>query len=971
MNKFLRFSLIILALTFSCKSYSQNYYETAFESLKDTKYYPQINNWINTGKFDSILFIADEVYNYYYKKNEKDRALYLFNLCIYFPSGYGKAAEAIPIMEDKLEFLRKNTDTLNVHFGTSIYILASANIRKFELKKAVPIFNNAINILEKSKQTPELHIAQAYKSAAFLNVYLYNNKEAYRLSKLGLNIFKNTKLINMSEGKKIQITYDIAYSYMTIATLMLQTKQNELAFEYYKKSYDTFKKLPSGKENMAVSSNNMANCCLLKGNYNDALKYAARADRIVASNNFAKKLKTTYISVLSNKGKAYMKTKKYSKADSVFRVLLDFMNKEFKPNEPVKSESYINIANNFYQQNILDSALVYYKNAEDIFEKNTKISEALAKIYAKKGNFKKAVYYSKKNIYQNTKNQNNNLLTTDNFTDNFKGFNATMLTAENLLKLYNKTGKTANLNESIKFSMLSNSLAIKHLNNTLIGANDENLSNNFHKLARIGIDANYKAYKLKKTDKYTNNILNLLTHATAFKLNSEVNQITNKEGNSSEQILLLQKIRHNENLLLALKQKPNAAIEKKISNKLFELRNKAFELSYKLQNSNQSFDSKNMFTDIKYQEIQDVLHNNESLIAYFNKDGQFFSILIGKNKIKLNSINADNEIDKAIKDYYRAIKTGSSKLKKISQKLYSYLILPFEKDIKNSKKIVIIPDGKLTQIPFEALYNKEAKKGYYLIEKYSISYNYSIFLWLKNRKKQRKKRALSFVGFAPVFSQEEATVNNLNPLSYNRDLQSNYSEIIDINKLKPLPYSEQEVIKINELFAKNNKDSKIYTHKNATEQNLKLNSNKYSIIHIATHGFSSKKDPKFSGLFFYKNPNSKDVTNDGFMYSGEIFTMKQMADLVVLSACKTGVGKLVEGEGMMALPRAFIFAGTPNLIVSLWKIHDQKTKDLMIDFYKILLSGKSYSKALRGAKLIQIKKGEQPIDWSGIILIGE
>ena len=72
----------------------------------------------------------------------------------------------------------------------------------------------------------------------------------------------------------------------------------------------------------------------------------------------------------------------------------------------------------------------------------------------------------------------------------------------------------------------------------------------------------------------------------------------------------------------------------------------------------------------------------------------------------------------------------------------------------------------------------------------------------------------------------------------------------------------------------------------------------------------------------------------------------------------------------MALPRAFIFAGVPNLVVSLWKIHDEKTKNMMLDFYTFILEGNSYSEALRKAKLQGIKNGELPIDWSGIILIG-
>jgi len=94
--------------------------------------------------------------------------------------------------------------------------------------------------------------------------------------------------------------------------------------------------------------------------------------------------------------------------------------------------------------------------------------------------------------------------------------------------------------------------------------------------------------------------------------------------------------------------------------------------------------------------------------------------------------------------------------------------------------------------------------------------------------------------------------------------------------------------------------------------------------------------------------------------------------LVVLSACKSGYGKVEKGEGVISLPRSFLFNGVPNVIASLWKVHDERTKDLMVAFYKHLLEDKvSYAEALRLAKLDCIKKGFLPLDWAGFVLIGE
>jgi CHAT domain-containing protein len=103
-------------------------------------------------------------------------------------------------------------------------------------------------------------------------------------------------------------------------------------------------------------------------------------------------------------------------------------------------------------------------------------------------------------------------------------------------------------------------------------------------------------------------------------------------------------------------------------------------------------------------------------------------------------------------------------------------------------------------------------------------------------------------------------------------------------------------------------------------------------LHIATHGHADLKNPRNSGLFLV--PDGKD---DGFLFMDEIFDLDLHADLVVLSACKTGVGEVVKGEGVMALPRGFIHAGAANVVASMWKVHDERTKELMIAFYQYLL----------------------------------
>ena len=113
--------------------------------------------------------------------------------------------------------------------------------------------------------------------------------------------------------------------------------------------------------------------------------------------------------------------------------------------------------------------------------------------------------------------------------------------------------------------------------------------------------------------------------------------------------------------------------------------------------------------------------------------------------------------------------------------------------------------------------------------------------------------------------------------------------------------------------------------------------------------------------------------NDGVLFSGEIYNLELDADLVVLSACETGLGKISKSEGIIGLSRALLYAGADNIIVSLWKVTDKSTAKLMVDFYSNLLENEAErAEALHRTKLKMIEQGEfaHPFFWSPFVLIG-
>ena len=163
--------------------------------------------------------------------------------------------------------------------------------------------------------------------------------------------------------------------------------------------------------------------------------------------------------------------------------------------------------------------------------------------------------------------------------------------------------------------------------------------------------------------------------------------------------------------------------------------------------------------------------------------------------------------------------------------------------------------------------------------------------------------------------------------------------------------------------------------KSANEEFLKSKEvEKYKYLHFATHGFVNTEKPELSGILLAQDST---LNEDGILYSGEIYNLKLNADLTVLSACETGLGEIKKGEGLIGLTRALLYAGSKNIIVSLWKVADNSTSDLMIDFYKNLLNEEQekqeFSQALQQAKLKMIDEGKyaHPFYWSPFILIGK
>jgi CHAT domain-containing protein len=268
-------------------------------------------------------------------------------------------------------------------------------------------------------------------------------------------------------------------------------------------------------------------------------------------------------------------------------------------------------------------------------------------------------------------------------------------------------------------------------------------------------------------------------------------------------------------------------------------------------------------------------------------------------------------------------------VKDSSRELYRLLIEPARPHIRG-KELLIVPHDVLHYLPFQAL---GAPEGRYLIEDYPIEYlsSASLMQFTKEKKKVSRETALALGN------------PNLGDEAYN------------------LRFAEREAREIAVVYPK----SSILLREQATKANaLSLGPNN-DILHFAVHAELNQEDPTSSALLL-----AHRGADDGKLKVSEIFSLSLKADLVVLSACETGLGKISNGDEIVGLTRAFIYAGTPSVITTLWKVNDLASYELMRDFYFTLKTMKK-SEALRQAQLKTMKEYPQPYFWAAYTLTGE
>ncbi len=348
------------------------------------------------------------------------------------------------------------------------------------------------------------------------------------------------------------------------------------------------------------------------------------------------------------------------------------------------------------------------------------------------------------------------------------------------------------------------------------------------------------------------------------------------------------------------------------------------------------------------------------VIEYFWGVRNIYAIGISKNKTIFKCLGPTDSLKKIIiplNDFFKKQKYSFdeavvSEFNHRSNFLYRTLLLPFEQVLNGSERIIIIPDGLIGQIPFEALTTSTVpskanfKKLDYLVKSFVVSYSFSSSYLLNEKEKAINNPTILAFGFTSDSALK----------SYG---QSN-------NGLAQLTGTRRELQSLSVKFP----DGKFLYGEDVTELQFKAKASEYDIIHLAVHG-QGNTDMNYSASLFFSD---KDDNEDGELHWYEVFGMHLKARLAVISSCESGIGKTYRGEGMLSMASAFAYAGCPNIVMGLWKVDDHISTELMDSFYDQLLAHHSIDQSLAFSKRNYLDNADElsahPRLWASLVAYG-
>ena len=893
--------------------------------------------------------------------------------------------------------------------------LGTISFFKGDYNGALSYYLKAYNLALKRKQPEDADLAYFLQNTGIIYAQLgdFSQAETALTSSLKIN-----EKISPSDDP------DLANRYLNMGRFMALINKDSESLSYYDKSEAILiKKVGANHPDIGSLYQNKGQTYIHMADYEKALLYFKKALAIATSNYEAGH--PNILSINMNIGYVYEKKGEFKNALSYYIASLSSDN-----NNPSTVKTYGNLASLYNAMNDPARADQYYDKAINLAVKVMgKEHPETGLLYTRYGYFlitskqvdrslemfSKALEISKKNYGNKSREVSNNLTHIGNYYLIRNDMAKALTFYQDAIIAYVKDFNDKNLTSNPSVKQIEPD---RYLVNALNGKaealsiiSDENSLNNSletYKLSIAVIEKLRSSYqnedsKLllsedeRKTFLSTVNIASRLYKTTGNRKFLEEAFLYSEKGKSAVLLASIRDIeakqfgripeniqQREKKLKLDLgsynrftyeeRQKPNPD-ENKIKfweSKIFDLEQKYDSLVALLEKDySDYYNLKYKEPDLSIQKIQSQIEPGRALIEYTLSDSLLYIFVVNQKRFDLITHRLDSSFYKNISTLRNA--TNSSDMMSLKKEdyinytqaahaLYNDLLKPC-KGIIDEKKLIIIPDSELGYISFDMLLTEKADTNkmdfrllHFLILDHTISYSASAILQYSGLNKHLKKATRNLLAMAPSY-------NNLTNLEKDGFIDENGNKVF----LLPIPGVEAEIKGIKKALS-----GRTLNGTDATEKNFKAIASQYNILHFAMHTLVNNEKPMLSKLVFYQD---KDSVEDGMLNAYELFGMDLNAGLAVLSACNTGTGKLMKGEGMMNLARGFIYAGVPGIVMTMWSVDDQSSAEIVESFYKYLDKGLSKDEALRQAKLDLLAQGDPlksyPYYWAAYVTIGD
>jgi CHAT domain-containing protein/Tfp pilus assembly protein PilF len=936
-----------------------------------------------------ILFSFEKIeleqqYSRLFKQGEESRVEGEFKKSIELFKDSLNLAKKIPDEKKECESLIKlgllywNTAKPKLEISKNYYEQALNIAQKFNLKNFQGECQNALSIYRLYDEGKKLRYSGEYQKSneSFQKAIDLSRKigskehEVKCLRQLSYNYLELNKLqelLSLSNdalkiAQSLKHALEIGRCLNHIGFYYLRINNYSKALIYFNDSLETAKKEKNMDEE-GICLNNIGIIYQEMGIHDKALEYFEKAltiNKQLKNNEEIAKNLNNFGVTFRRKGLITLNKSDFSKARDYFKQCLELAKKIGNKITEIKvlnniGSIFAEEASTFSEKEKYIEAMKYFelalKKAEEI-EDSREMGIVLTNIgfvYYNQGNYNESLRYLDRVISLNYESKGGDILwethlykgdsyaAQNKFEEAKKEYEDSILIIENIRSKINL--------EELKAKFLGTEKRLEPYHNLI---NLLAMQNNFEPRKEYGQEAFKYLEKAK---------------ARAFLDRLELSQIDITQGVDPE---LLNRQKELRNDYLNLREKLLAAESTLEENNTFseqckEKENEMEALELEIRTKNPAYAALNPEI-ISVKDTQEkLLDNNTSFFEYCIGKKHSYAFVITKKDLKIFPLPPREEIKKSVSNYLKVISDKDNKNFQAGYELFNTLISPGLE--KNIKKIIFIPDDILNFLPFETLITNKGKNDW-LIKNFKIAYapSASSLREIIHRKKlNEKKPQMDILALGdPYFGSLENRGNGI-------DAIKEFFSIESIN-LSRLEYSARELNEISTLFAKSKQ--KIFKREYASKEQLKNNNlEEFKIIHFATHSIIDDENPPRSSIVL----SFKDRNEDGFLETREIYNLKLNSDLVTLSACQTGLGEFVHGEGIEGLNKAFFYAGTSAVLMSLWAVNDQASCQLMERFYRHLKSSKSIMEALRNVKLEMINSNvlSHPYYWAGFIVSGK